>query len=119
MGTRQEVSGLSSRPNFGGATQMAVLKSPHPGMTRPNTKCSSYLGDRVRLEVLDWGGSVRPVVLLGGVGKVRTYLRRLRRKIMEPITFTASRDADTGCPVIFSIRQLFLQTSASPDLYQP
>ncbi len=50
-------------------------------MTRPNAKCSSYLGDRVRLEVLDWGGSVRPVVLLGGVGKVRTYLRRLRRKI--------------------------------------
>jgi len=42
-------------------------KSPHPGKTHRNTRRISYpLEEGVQLEVLDWGGSGRPVVLLTG-----------------------------------------------------
>lgn len=50
----------------------------------------------VRLEILDWGGSGMPLVLLAGGETRRTYLMDLRRSSHSITTYTASRGADSG-----------------------
>ena len=53
--------------------------------------------DNVRLEVLDWGGSGRPMVLLADTTRRISSMTSLR-SYPEPITSSASRDGDMGPP---------------------
>src|ERR1017187_4460649 len=53
--------------------------------------------DGVRLEVLDWGGTGRPVVLLAGISR-RTPTMTSRQSWPKAVTCMASRDGDLGRP---------------------
>lgn len=49
----------------------------------------------VRLEVLDWGGNGRPVVLLAGLGDTAHVYDQLARKLTTPTTSMGSRGGDS------------------------
>ena len=70
------------------AQDSAVWRDPSPHKVQFVT-----VDENVRLEVLDWGGAGRPIVLLAGMGNTALCSTTLRRSLSAVTTCTASRGA--------------------------
>jgi hypothetical protein len=88
---------LLGPPLFSQST--STWKDPSPHVTRFIT-----VDQGVKLEVLDWGGSGRPLVLLAGGGNTAHVFDDFAPKLIATTMFTVLRDADSVLPVIRTLR---------------
>jgi len=79
---------LTALPSYLSAQSSTVWQDPSPHKVQFVT-----VDKDVKLEVLDWGGTGRPLVLLAGLGTISR--RSCRRSSMS----SASRDAGSEPPV--------------------